>query len=91
MRIESNSGLHLGDRFQIALHGPGGVDPFIVDAEIVRDDGDGGFALVFDRVDREVAAELEKLVACLPDVESLDAGEIGGMGAVLSEILVGKN
>jgi c-di-GMP-binding flagellar brake protein YcgR len=91
MRIESNSGLHLGDRFQLALHGPGGVEPFIVDAEIVRDDGDGGFALVFDGIDREAASELEKLVACLPDVESLDAGEIGGMGAVLSEILVDYN
>lgn len=91
MRIERTSSLQLGDRFQIALHGPGGAEPFIVDAEIVRDDGDGGFALTFDGVAREVATELEKLVACLPDVESLDAGEIGGMGAVLSEILVDED
>ena len=91
MRIEHNSGLQLGDCFQLALHGPGRVDPFIVDAEIVRDDGEAGFALAFEGVDREVAAELEKLVACLPDVESLDAGEVGGLGAVLSEILVDKD
>ncbi len=91
MRIERNSSLQLGDRFQLALHGPGGIEPFIVEAEIVRDDGDDGFALVFDGVGRGVAAELEKLVACLPDVESLDVGEIGGMGAVLSEVLVGKD
>ena len=46
-----------------------------------------GFGLVFDPVDRATAQALEKLVACLPDVESLAEGEIGGLGAVLSEIV----
>jgi len=90
MRIEASSDFQVGDRFELALHGPGGGEPFIVDAEIIRDDGNAGFALAFDRVDPKIGTELEKLVACLPDVESLDAGEVGGMGAVLSEILVGK-
>jgi hypothetical protein len=88
MRIERIGLLKLGDRFRVALHGPGPGEPFVVDAEITRDDGDDGFALVFDGVDPTTATELEKLVACLPDVESLDAGEIGGMGAILSEILL---
>jgi hypothetical protein len=34
-----------------------------------------------------MAFELEKLVACLPDVESLTDGELGGLGTVLSEIV----
>ena len=87
MRIERIGLLKLGDRFRVALHGPGLGDPFVVDAEITRDDGQEGFALVFDGVDPATATELEKLVACLPDVESLEAGEIGGLGAILSEIL----
>ena len=87
MRIERIGMLALGDRFRVALHGPVPGKPFIVRAEIIRDYGDDGFALVFEDVDAATAMELEKLVACLPDVESLDAGEIGGLGAILSEIL----
>jgi hypothetical protein len=91
MRIERLESLELGDRFRLALHGPGRTQAFIVHAEIIRDDGEAGFALRFDSLDPETAAELEKLVACLPDVESLDAGEIAGMGAILSEILVDED
>ncbi len=88
MRIERLGLLKLGDRFRVALHGPVPGEPFVVHAEITRDDGDDGFALVFDGVDPATATELEKLVACLPNVESLEAGEAGGLGAILSEILL---
>ncbi|HPG25437.1 MAG TPA: PilZ domain-containing protein [Myxococcota bacterium] len=87
MRIERHVDLALGDRYRIALRGPGRVEPFVVSATVARDDGDDGFGLVFDPVDRATAQALEKLVACLPDVESLAEGEIGGLGAVLSEIV----
>jgi hypothetical protein len=88
MRIERLGDLRLGDRFRIALHGPGTRPPFVVEARVARDDGDRGFALLFDSIDPAAARELEKLVACLPDVESLEEGEIGGLGAVLSEIMI---
>ncbi|HIF94825.1 MAG TPA: PilZ domain-containing protein [Myxococcales bacterium] len=91
MRIERLESLELGDRFRLSLHGPGRTEAFIVDAEIIRDEGEAGFALRFDSLDPDTAAELDKLVACLPDVESLDAGEVSGMGAVLSEILVDED
>jgi hypothetical protein len=87
MRIERIEEFQLGDRFRLALHGPGPTEPFIVDAEVVRDDGANGFALAFRGLDRETAVALEKLVACLPDVESLEDGEVAGLGAILSEIL----
>jgi hypothetical protein len=87
MRIEHHPDLRLGDRFRIGLHGPTPGEPFLVDAKIVRDDGMEGFGVVFDHVDSDTAAELEKMVACLPDVESLEDGEIAGLGAILSEIL----
>lgn len=87
MRIEPHPDLHVGDRFWLALHGPTSAEPLRVEAEVFRDDGAAGFGVVFDRVDREMARELEKIVACLPDVESLDDGEIAGLGAILSEIL----
>jgi hypothetical protein len=87
MRIERIEEFELGDRFRLALHGPGPTEPFVVQAEVTRDDGADGFALAFHDVDRETAVALEKLVACLPDVESLEDGELGGLGAILSEIM----
>jgi hypothetical protein len=87
MRIEHHPDLHVGARFRIALHGPVPGDPFLVGAEVVRDEGANGFGLVFDKVDKETARELEKMVACLPNVESLEDGEVAGLGSILSEIM----
>lgn len=87
MRVEAMGELHLGERFPIALHGPSLGEPLRVLAEVIRDDGDDGFALAFREVDEEAGREIEKLVACLPSVESLIEGELANMGAVLSQIL----
>ena len=87
MRIENHENIHLGDSFQLALHGPERGRPFRVQAKVARDDGEDGLGLVFEGVDAETAVELEKWVACLPDVESLEDGELSGLGAILSEVL----
>lgn len=87
MRIERASDVRIGDCFTLALYGPAQHHPFLVRATVERDDGDEGFGLRFRGVPAEVERELEKLVACLPDVESLEDGEAGGLGAVVSEIL----
>jgi len=87
MRIERHPDLHVGDRFRVALHGPAPSEPIVVMAEVVRDDGAGGFGLVFEGTHNDELTELEKMVACLPDVESLEDGEIAGLGAILSEIV----
>lgn len=87
MRIERHPGLALGDRLRLSLHGPTLARPLALEAVIVRDDAEQGLALAFLDVSRETAFELEKLVACLPDVESLTDGELGGLGTVLSEIV----
>jgi len=87
MRVEAVSELRLGDQFRLALHGPGAIPPLIVHAEVVRDDGPDGFALTFLDVDTQTTRQIEKLVACLPEVESLERGEVGGIGAILSELI----
>ena len=89
MRIERHPELVLGDRFRLALHGPTLARPLTLDATVVRDDAEQGLALAFIGVARETAASLEKIVACLPDVESLEDGELAGLGTVLSEIMRG--
>ncbi len=87
MRIERLPGIELGDCFRLALYGPSPLEPFEVAAEVIRDDGEEGLALGFAEMSPQVAETLEKLVACLPEVESLEEDESHAMGAVLSEIL----
>jgi hypothetical protein len=58
-----------------------------VQAIVDRDDDAAGIALRFTGVTADIARGLEKLVACLPDIESLEDGESAGLGAVISEIL----
>ena len=87
MRIEKTPGVRVGDRYCLAIYGPASHEPFVLHARVHRDDGERGFALAFVDVPRATARDLEKLVACLPDVESLEEGEADGMGAVISEVL----
>jgi hypothetical protein len=88
MRIERIPGIEVGDGFRLALYGPSPLEPFEIAAHVVRDDGEDGLALAFDDdMPAHVAEALEKLVACLPEVESLEDDESHGMGAVLSEIV----
>jgi hypothetical protein len=87
MRVESMTDLAVGDRFRIAIYGPSQEEPFLLDAVVIRDEGEAGLGLAFENVPEDVAEALEKLVACLPDVESLEDDEVCGLGAVISEIL----
>ena len=87
MRIEPAHDIQLGQGFRLAIYGPAEQRPFLLDARVARDDGEAGFVLKFVDVPEETQRGLEKLVACLPDIESLEQGETGSLGAVMSEIL----
>jgi hypothetical protein len=88
MRIERVDGLEQGDRFRLALHGPGLLEPLLVEADVARDDGPAGLALVFRDLEPESRRALDKLAACLPDVGSLEEGDCDGLvGAILSELV----
>jgi hypothetical protein len=87
MRIEPHSGLAIGTKIRLAIYGEPREEPFIVRAEVVRDDGDDGMGLRFEQIESGVAARLESLVASLPSVESLHGGETDALGSVVSRIL----
>lgn len=87
MRVERLPGLSVGDRFRVSLYGPSAGKPHLIQSVLIRDDGEDGFALRFEDVSKSVADELEKMVACLPDVESLESGEAGSLGSVVMEIV----
>jgi hypothetical protein len=87
MRVERLPDLGVGEHLELAIWPPGGAEPLRVRARVVRDDGELGFALAFEDVPGEAAEALEKMVAGLPDVESLAEGEPERLGSVISEIL----
>ena len=85
MRVEPASNVHIGDRFMLALHGTTSGEPIVVTATVARDDGQSGLGLRFDELSAPRAEALDKLVGCLPDLESLEEGEDFGLGAVIGE------
>jgi hypothetical protein len=87
MRIESNPSLEVGDRLHLAIYANASEEPFLVWGTILRSDGRGGTAVVFDPVHPSIAKQLEALVASLPAVESLHDDEAAAMGTVLTEII----
>jgi hypothetical protein len=87
MRVARSEGLALGDRLHLAIYGQRGDEPAQVFATVARDDGERGFALVFDALTPELGARLERLVSSLPAVEPLQEGEAAAMGAVITRIL----
>lgn len=87
MKIESNPDLEVGDRLHLAIYGAANEEPFLVWGTILRSDGRGGTAVVFDPVHPSIAKQLEALVGSLPAVESLHDDEATAMGTVLTEII----
>lgn len=87
MCVEHFADARIGAFLNLAIYGSSESAPLQVEAEIIRDDGERGIGLRFCDLPRETSAQLEKFVACLPAVESLEDGEALGMGSVLAEVL----
>jgi hypothetical protein len=87
MRVESHPDLAVGARLRLALFEAGCEAPLVLDAVVIRDDGDRGLALRFADVPAELVERLEVLVAGLPPVECLEAGELDSLGTVVSELV----
>ena len=87
MRVEASPELEMGERLHLAIYGEADEEPFLVWGNVSRADADDEFAVLFEELHDEVANRIEKLIASLPAVESLQDGEAGAMGTVVTEIL----
>jgi hypothetical protein len=85
MRVDSTSALSVDESLQIALHSSGRNEPVIVQARVLRDDGDSGIVLQFENVDDGCIEALQELIADLP-VEDPQSEEAHS-GIVVSEII----
>ena len=84
MRVDRAPNLEPGQVLQLAIHVSAGETPLVVRAEILRDDGDRGFALRFCDLSTSAERYLTKMVGALPVLED---GGGQGHGLVVSEII----
>jgi PilZ domain-containing protein len=88
MRVQPQPEIWIGDHLQLAIYGEAGDQPMLIWGRVERSDGRRGVLIRFDPLDPQTQARLERLVATLPAVESLDDSEAEAMGTVLGEILL---
>jgi hypothetical protein len=88
MRVEYHEKLQIGDVIELAIYVSPREEPITVKARVAHDAGDG-LGLAFEGIPSDTGARLEKLIARLPSVESLQGGESAGLGSVVSRVLSG--
>jgi hypothetical protein len=74
VRVVGHSGVEVGSTVTLALYGGRREEPVVVEATVLRDDGEAGLALAFESVSESQSRALEKLCTALPPLESLRDG-----------------
>ncbi len=87
MRVEPHPALSVGDSVRLAVYGRFSRDALVIDAEVVRDDGDHGLGLCFVNVDEDLGRHLDDLVADALSIEALRTAEQEGV--LITQILSG--
>lgn len=86
MRIRSEPSLGVGHELKLVLYCTASIPRILVKAVVARDDGAGGLFLRFRAISKTATANLDKLLASLPGVES-KASDEPGPGVVVSEVI----
>ena len=73
MRIEAIEGLGMGSKLALAIQLSAREEPILVEATVVRDDGEHGLALRFDWMAPESRRKIERLVDTVPAIQPLQA------------------
>jgi len=87
LRVDAHPDLAVGHRLRVALYDAVSVAPLVVEAEVVREDGERGVVLGFLEPEPKTLRRLRQIVAQLPAVEDLRPRQSGSRGVVLAEIL----
>jgi len=86
VRIVGHSGLEAGSVVTLALYGGRREEPVVVEAKVVRDDGEEGMGLTFGSATASQRRAIEKLIAGLPLVESLSDSDKERDGVVVARV-----
>ena len=85
IRLAPHEGLAVESRVTLALHGSSRGAPLLLEADVVRDDGDRGLGLRFVLLSPADRDELARLIAELKPIESLQDRE--GEPLVVSQVV----
>jgi hypothetical protein len=77
MRSEPLPELPVGTELELAIYGPAGAEPVLVQAVVSRDDGDLGTVFRFKSMPRGDYPRLEAIIARKPEIRWLGDGEDG--------------
>lgn len=86
MRVEAHPDLAVDDELEIGLHVRGRDIPVVVNARVVRDDGDDGIVLQFFDLDESSQEYLQRMEKFLPILACRDS-EGEDSGVIVCEIL----
>ena len=86
MRVDAHPELLLGDLLKIGLHLRAREKPLVVNARVVRNDGERGLVLQFNDLEQETESYLRSMVNFLPILAVPPPGEEEA-GLILTEIL----
>ncbi len=91
MRIGPNETVSVGDVLRVALHCGSELEPLVVLADVMRDDGDKGLILTFKDLSSTATDHLEKIIASSMPIKSVsvesDEGETAYGNIVIGEML----
>jgi hypothetical protein len=87
VRVDAHPQVVLCAQLRVALYDAASLAPLVVEAEVVRDDGERGVVMGFVDPDPKTLRRLRQIVAQLPAVEDLRARGTLSRGVVLAEIL----
>jgi len=71
-RVDSHPDLQVGDRFKLALYDHASPDSIVVDAQVLRDEGEGGLALRFLNSPTRTAQKIGRLLERVGEIERCD-------------------
>ncbi|HTO70815.1 MAG TPA: PilZ domain-containing protein [Myxococcota bacterium] len=86
MRIEPVDSLSVGDKIALGIQISAREEPILVDAEVMRDDGENGLALRFDWIAPDSKRRVERLLETLPSIEPLQE-DARRQGTILAQRL----
>ena len=74
MRIGPNETVSIGDVLRVALHCGSELEPLVVLADVMRDDGDEGLSLTFKDLSPTATDHLEKIIASSKPIQATSKG-----------------
>lgn len=93
MRIGPNDSISVGNMLRVALHCGSELEPLVVIAEVMRDDGDKGLVLTFKDLSSNATDHLEKIIAssmpiqATPSASDPEADDVHAGSIVMGEML----